>query len=236
MQIPIGTRFGMLTVDSDPMDKARNGRFLPVYVFMCDCGNRTERFLANIKRGKNVKSCGCLQRKEYHCRQCNTEDPTHFYGASKTICKKCKVASEQVRISTSMQLRTNRNSIVKKYHQSSPRNFLKTLLLRVSRDSTTQTARKPGDPRDNLDINLDYLLELWDKQEGKCAITYLPMTHQYRSLYSISIDRIDNAIGHVRGNIQLVCKAVNLAKGPHSNHDIIKLISDIVEAQTTCNT
>ena len=58
-------------------------------------------------------------------------------------------------------------------------------------------------------------MQMWDRQEGRCAITGIPMTHRWGDnppYTNVSVDRIDSNIGYVRENVQLVCKAVNLMK------------------------
>lgn len=79
-------------------------------------------------------------------------------------------------------------------------------------------AKKPGvhSPKDDLrrqfDIDLNYVIEILEKQEYKCAITRRSLTHRMNDLHAASIDRIDGKLGHVRGNIQIVEQAINYAK------------------------
>ena len=86
----------------------------------------------------------------------------------------------------------------------------------------------PHDPKSgsrlNFDIDNDYVVDLWEKQQGKCAITDLPMVHKFNQLNSVSIDRIDSSKGHVRGNIQLICQAVNLMKNSRSNSAVRSIL------------
>lgn len=42
--------------------------------------------------------------------------------------------------------------------------------------------------------------------------TKLLMLYEPNNLRSVSIDRIDNSKGYIRGNIQLVCRFINFAK------------------------
>jgi hypothetical protein len=70
-------------------------------------------------------------------------------------------------------------------------------------------------------ITTEYLLNLWFKQSGRCAITGKPMAYKSGNLASVSIDRIDSNIGYIEGNVQLVCQAINLGKGAHTNQEII---------------
>lgn len=52
--------------------------------------------------------------------------------------------------------------------------------------------------------------DVWERQDGKCAMTGLPMRKVPRTW---SIDRIDNYCGYTPGNIQLVLKQVNMMRG-----------------------
>ena len=89
-----------------------------------------------------------------------------------------------------------------------------------------------------LDISLEYLMELWSKQDGKCAITGKQMEHIKNSLFSASVDRIDPKFGYLIGNAQLVCQGINFAKNKYSdeqiryfwyNDEIEKVKSDVDE-------
>lgn len=72
-------------------------------------------------------------------------------------------------------------------------------------------------------ITPEYLRGLYDAQDGKCAITGIEMTH-VRGVddlsRNISIDRIDSSKGYVHGNVQLVCKIVNLMKHEQSLEEL----------------
>ena len=65
------------------------------------------------------------------------------------------------------------------------------------------------------DITLNDLKELWDKQNGLCAISNIPMTYAFNSgrvPTNVSVDRIDSNKSYTKNNIQLVCMAVNQMK------------------------
>lgn len=76
-----------------------------------------------------------------------------------------------------------------------------------------------------LDFSIDFLLELWHKQDGKCNITNICMAHAVNDPQAISVDRIDSNNGYLKNNVQLVCQFINLAKNTHPNKRIIDLIS-----------
>jgi len=56
------------------------------------------------------------------------------------------------------------------------------------------------------------LLDLWDKQDGRCAYTKLPLLATANQFNTVSLDRVDSSKGYVVGNIQLVCSAINKMK------------------------
>ena len=72
-------------------------------------------------------------------------------------------------------------------------------------------------------ITSDYVKQMLDNIYYKCVVSGVPLTHD-QSLFSMSIDRIDNSVGHVIGNVQMVCKGINLAKNRHTNNDINEFI------------
>ncbi len=65
------------------------------------------------------------------------------------------------------------------------------------------------------DVDKDYLVELYNQQKGRCAITNVPLKLERGEgdvWENCSVDRIDNSIGYMQGNIRLVCRAVNMMR------------------------
>lgn len=84
-----------------------------------------------------------------------------------------------------------------------------------------------------FDITLDYLIELWEHQKGKCALSGIEMTFDLkkgRTPTNLSIDKIDRKKGYIRGNIQLVCMACNQIKSDLSEDKMYYFCKKIVEA------
>jgi len=68
----------------------------------------------------------------------------------------------------------------------------------------------------NYDLDIDFLISLIEKQDGKCALTNIEMTFLNNSNhrvdpFMISVDRINPTIGYFKSNVRLVCIAVNYA-------------------------
>ena len=60
-------------------------------------------------------------------------------------------------------------------------------------------------------ITFEDIKLLYESQRGNCALTGLPMhATTDESDLSVSVDRIDNNLGYVLGNVRLVCSRVNL--------------------------
>ena len=80
-------------------------------------------------------------------------------------------------------------------------------------------------------ISLDALEMLWAAQKGCCAVTGWPMTMELgkgRIHTNCSLDRIDSSIGYEVGNVQLVCRMVNIAKHELSVSDFLNLCKAVV--------
>ena len=77
----------------------------------------------------------------------------------------------------------------------------------------------------------DDLKTLWDKQEGRCAISNLPMKYVNQvgdaDPFQASVDRIDSTGEYTADNIQLVCLAVNYAKHTWTQDTIIEFLMEL---------
>jgi hypothetical protein len=66
------------------------------------------------------------------------------------------------------------------------------------------------------EITVDQLAELWELQDGRCAISGVVLTHHNDGTgikdFNASIDRIDSTLGYVPGNVQLVAYRANVLK------------------------
>lgn len=74
--------------------------------------------------------------------------------------------------------------------------------------------------------------ELYNRQDGKCAITKLPLMNvaEYKFPFKPSLDRIDNSQGHTKDNVQIVCIAINYGKNKYTNQDVLDHIEKIKKA------
>lgn len=88
-----------------------------------------------------------------------------------------------------------------------------------------------------LDFDKKYLKELWDTQDGKCAISGLPMILDTatgsatkkipKHPYKASLDRIDSNKSYTKDNIQFVCMSINYMKNEFGNKEILEFVSNM---------
>ena len=81
-------------------------------------------------------------------------------------------------------------------------------------------------------ISIDALELLWATQNGKCALTGWPMTMELANGVvptNCSLDRVDSTQGYVVGNVQLVCRAANVAKSNLTQNDFVHLCKAVLE-------
>jgi hypothetical protein len=86
-----------------------------------------------------------------------------------------------------------------------------------------------------FDVTIEYLQELLEKQNYKCAYTNIDMLcpknytekrEMTSSPYLLSLDRIDNEFGYVNGNVHFVCVWTNKAKGSYSHKTFSEILSN----------
>ena len=88
------------------------------------------------------------------------------------------------------------------------------------------TRRRSKEKNIYNDLTLDYIMYLWEKQNGKCALTGIQMTYKFyegRVNTNVSIDRIDSTKGYSKDNVQLVCMAANQMKNDLSMEEFVQM-------------
>lgn len=96
-----------------------------------------------------------------------------------------------------------------------------------------------------FDITIEELSSVWEEQNGKCALSGLPIEHaKYLGIRNCgqkygflpgtaSLDRINSKMGYVKGNVQWVHKDINRMKLNHSEEYFIELC-DLVSKNKGC--
>ena len=164
--------------------------------------HKTGRPRKAIVDGKQQCSV-CLEWKEL---------ATHF-GPSKvaasgyeTRCKTCNTARGQ------------------RHRMSSVENAMQHLWYSHKRLGRRGSSRRAS-LADSSCVTPEMLVRLWKKQDGKCAVTAVPMTYitaQGNVGTNASIDRIDSQFGYIPDNVRLVCRSINLMKHELTDKELIQ--------------
>ena len=73
--------------------------------------------------------------------------------------------------------------------------------LRNSTKANTKSRNSNGCNHEESEITIEYLIELWEKQRGRCYYLNIPMNTCGE--WQVSVERIDNGKGYTRDNIVL---------------------------------
>lgn len=104
---------------------------------------------------------------------------------------------------------------------STPIQTFKGILRNIKRDENRL--------KNGFDLNLDFLINLWEKQKHRCAITGIKMTTlKGKGVYfytNVTVDRINSEKGYLKSNIQLVSSWANTAKSNLDENTFKTMIS-----------
>jgi hypothetical protein len=155
-----------------------------------------------------------MAAKPIICSICATARPSSAFFASEIETRRCKVC---LRISRQKTINNSYKKFLKRAEQQ-----LKSHRVKQGFDWT---------------LTGDQLIDIWDKQSGKCAVSGLNMTH-HRGAHgrkmplNASIDRINNSEHYIAGNVQLVCYQVNIMRHTLDVGEFEWWIRTIYEHQT----
>jgi len=159
------------------------------------------------------------------CRFCKVEKPLDDFYANGCFSDGTKKYRSRCKLCVLLRSKdTHPAAYVSKAakRSASPKNFIATVLNHAA-------GRKQ---HLGFDIDLGYLVGLYNAQDGRCAISGERMTYlagQGRVSTNISIDRIDSSRGYVRGNVQFVCDVVNRMKQDMAEDDLAVWCARILE-------
>lgn len=131
-----------------------------------------------------------------HCPQCNVTKDVSEYGKD-----------NDAKDGLARQCRACRSKYAQQYGNTAG-GFLQKL-LGTARSSTTK--REMLGRNHEFTLTIDELKAKWMKQDGRCAITSMPMVLKPHSNFKCSIERIDNNLGYTDGNTTLIISECNTA-------------------------
>jgi len=226
----IGKTFGLLTILS--YSRQDNKHY---YECSCECGSIVKILRNNLIGRKSIKSCGCSKKTidindiigktfgkltvEDYSRY-DTNNYRHFYKCS---CS-CGTVKEIERLSL---LVSHTKSCGCNNYQTGASNKDWTGYEDISGTLWSRIVYGAKDRNIQLSITIGDAWMQYKKQNGKCALTDLPLKIDARSDSecdrTASLDRIDNEKGYEKNNIQWVHKDINWMKGKFKVERFIEL-------------
>lgn len=175
-----------------------------------------------------TSSCKSCVKKQYN------KEARYFNANQELKCRECKKYKniDDYYVDNTQKYRKFRSQACKLCEKERCR--LKRLknysddIVKVLRGVYNGAKQRSGH---SLDFKVDFLIAMYKKQHGKCAISGLEMTGKRgkgRYPYNVSIDRIDSSIGYLKSNIQLVCGQVNMMKGTLHTQELITICQNII--------
>lgn len=161
--------------------------------------------------------------KQYQCKKCGDNNPRNFYMKSRSWCKKCIIEKSK-----------------KRYH-----NLTKDQLLHYIKNQKywqennifhyriAQARSRAEIKKIEFNIDADYLEELWNKQNGLCYYSGIPMLKDRSGKYTLSIDRLDSSIGYTKLNIVLCTTISNSMKNSLPIREFYEIIEKIYLKKTS---
>ncbi len=136
-----------------------------------------------------------------------------------TLCVKCNLKSFGAK--TCYRCGNIKNPKRKRNKLATKQAWLKQCLRSTKLGSNVRNR-----PVKENDLTLEFLHELWDKQNGRCAVTGLVLLTMSTNICSASIDRVDPDIGYLQSNVILTCQWVNMGRNRTSIEDFKKILND----------
>jgi len=128
----------------------------------------------------------------YKCNLCRQTKSRDMFNATDGGCKACLGMNAKIRRDT-------------------PRGAIKQLICAARAHSKRRdTIERFRVKRDNtMDIDFEFLVELFRQQRGVCAYSGIPLTFEAKQDWQMSLERLDPLKGYTRDNVCLICLEFN---------------------------
>lgn len=153
---------------------------------------------------------------------CHVKDCNNIRLLTSSKCKDCKTSYDKRRYFANLEYEKER---AKNYNinnkEKRQKYYKENRLKRLIACARTRANNKSL----AFNIDLEYIESLLTLQNNRCS--YSGIIFKQGTPFAMSMDRINNSEGYIKGNIQLLCKIVNSGKLTISEKDYLKLIEKI---------
>jgi hypothetical protein len=219
-----GKKFGTLTaicVDEETRFKRKSNSLY--WLCKCDCG-RVKSYRSDVLRKHPPKSCGCASLFiKIDDKIGNLTIVSRVERKNRNIYWNARCACGKKIVVSSHSLKAGRKSCGCLENPSGKRHPSFIGIEDIS-GTTISRIQKNAETR-GIEYNIDkqYIWDLFLSQNKKCALTGMDIKFGQQSRRkekareeTASLDRIDNSLGYIKGNVQWVHKDINKMKNTHS--------------------
>ena len=228
------TRFGMLLVTDRCERTESHKKYGTKWKCVCDCGNICEFYSNDLKSGRKY-NCGCFRKIKTIDMSGKTINflkvKNLFSSGSGNRIWECECICGNILYAKTGQITQGRiRSCGCKTKQYNWKGY-----GAISGEFWTRIKSAAKSRNLDIQISIEYIWDLYLKQNGKCALTGLDIffaddSVKYRTGYSTaSLDRIDSSKGYIEGNVQWLHKTINIMKMDLPMEEFIKLCSQVTK-------
>lgn len=227
IEIKKGDVYGNYTVVSDPFFEKKHRKVK----CKCECGKIRKVYCGNIKRITSCTKCSAKQRycklktgdKKYSLTFLNYfNDPTNRHTMAEFQCdcgNKTIIEAYLFGKNKTCGCIRQREGFINPSYQGCE--FVSKTYFTTIKYNAIRKKRK-------FNLSIDYLNELLVKQNHKCAMSGLEIkVGSTKTETTASVDRINNKLGYIIGNVQWVHKDVNRMKSDFDSNYFKFLCSKI---------
>eukprot|EP00397_Hematodinium_sp_SG-2012_P028037 GEMP01029494.1.p1 GENE.GEMP01029494.1~~GEMP01029494.1.p1 ORF type:complete len:475 (+),score=30.44 GEMP01029494.1:116-1540(+) len=95
------------------------------------------------------------------------------------------------------------------YYSHTLRGIMTAFLSNAKSRAAKRSAIAGREDAGRFEIDVSFLLNLWLKQKGRCAYSDIVMNVEPWTPWKLSLERCDNTLGYVAGNVVFVCAEFN---------------------------
>jgi dCMP deaminase len=199
----------------------------------CSCGKEVFVMATNLRnKGKGTRSCGCkfLKSKKYNfndltgCKfgYLTVVNKSDKFTKTRGVIWVCKCECGEICDVPTNSL-TSGNKITcgnKKNHTNNKLDPLRRRCGEIPLSHINNTKQNAIKRNFLFTVTPEYLWDLFIKQNKKCALSDIPLqftphrsdTSTRKDFTNASLDRIDNSIGYIEGNVRWVHKKINIMR------------------------
>lgn len=178
------------------------------------------------------------------CADCGQDKPLQEFapngrGGIRTVCRPCNYARrmnrypDKVKTATDKYRESNRDRTRRTQYES--RRGERWWSWSIGK--ILQSAKKRSSDRGiDFDLDKEFLVSLWFKQGGRCALSEVPFERTpvlgSAHIFSPSLDRVDQKKGYTKGNVRWLLHGINSLRGMGTDEDVMAICEAVVNRRS----